>query len=69
MKTKIAELKKKAKKLRQNTFLEFIKKGEAHLGGSFSMIEILISLYESVMKKMINLFSVKLTLLFRYVST
>ncbi len=51
MKTKIAELKKKAKKLRQNTFLEFIKKGEAHLGGSFSMIEILISLYESVMKK------------------
>ena len=69
MKTKIAELKKKAKKLRQNTFLEFIKKGEAHLGGSFSMIEILISLYESVMKKMINLFSVKLTLLFRCVST
>ena len=51
MKTKITELKKKAKKLRQNTFLEFIKKGEAHLGGSFSMIEILISLYESVMKK------------------
>ena len=28
MKTKIAELKKKAKKLRQNTFLEFIKKGD-----------------------------------------
>ena len=29
-------------KLRQQTFNEFIRKGEAHLGGSFSMIEILI---------------------------
>ena len=42
---------KKAKKLRQNTFLTFIEKGEAHLGGSFSMIETLISLYEIVLKK------------------
>ena len=44
-------LKNKAKKLRQDTFLEFIKKGEAHLGGSFSMIEALLTLYEMVMKK------------------
>ena len=41
----------KAKKLRQDTFLAFIKKGEAHLGGSFSMIEILLTLYEIIMKK------------------
>jgi len=41
----------KAKKLRQDTFLAFIEKGEAHLGGSFSMIETLISLYEFFLKK------------------
>ena len=41
----------KAKKLRQDTFLAFIKKGEAHLGGSFSMIEMLLTLYEIIMKK------------------
>ncbi len=41
----------KAKKLRQDTFLAFIKKGEAHLGGSFSMIEMLLTLYEVIMKK------------------
>ena len=46
-----AQLKNKAKKLRQDTFLSFIKKGEAHLGGSFSMIEILLTLYELIMKK------------------
>ena len=40
-----------AKKLRQDTFLAFIEKGEAHLGGSFSMIEILLTLYEVIMKK------------------
>ena len=45
------ELEKKAKKLRQDTFLAFIEKGEAHLGGSFSMIETLISLYEIILKK------------------
>ena len=45
------DLEKKAKKLRQKTFLTFIKKGEAHLGGSFSMIEALIALYEIVMKE------------------
>jgi len=44
-------LKNKAKKLRQDTFLAFIKKGEAHLGGSFSIIEILLALYEVIMKK------------------
>ena len=41
----------KSRKLRQDTFLAFIKKGEAHLGGSFSMIEILLTLYEIIMKK------------------
>ena len=40
----------KAKKLRQDTFNAFIEHGEAHLGGSFSMIEMLISLYEVVLK-------------------
>ena len=40
----------KAKKLRQDTFEAFIKYGEAHLGGSFSMIEILIALYEVVLQ-------------------
>jgi transketolase len=44
-------LEKKAKKLRQDTFLAFIEKGEAHLGGSFSMIETLISLYHKIIKK------------------
>ena len=44
-------LKKKALYLRQKTFLEFILKGEAHLGGSFSMIEILIYLFEKVLNK------------------
>tara|TARA_B100000035_G_C20964604_1_gene538155 strand:- start:143 stop:892 length:750 start_codon:yes stop_codon:yes gene_type:complete len=49
MNTKL--LKDKALKLRQDTFKEFIKKGEAHLGGSFSMIEILITMYEKVLTK------------------
>ncbi len=48
---KYKELQKKANKLRQDTFLTFIEKQEAHLGGSFSMIEILISLYEIILKK------------------
>ncbi len=42
---------KKAFKLRQDTFKAFIEKGEAHLGGSFSMIEIIITLYEIILKK------------------
>ena len=37
--------------LRQLTFEKFIETGEAHLGGSFSMIEILIYLYEKVLGK------------------
>ena len=41
----------KAKKLRQDTFNAFIEHGEAHLGGSFSIIEMLIALYEMVLKK------------------
>lgn len=44
-------LKKKAAKLRQDTFLAFIEKGEAHLGGSFSIVETLIALYEIILKK------------------
>jgi len=40
----------KAKKLRQDTFNAFIEHGEAHLGGSFSIIEMLIALYEVVLK-------------------
>ena len=36
---KVKSLKKKALDLRRETFNMFIKKGEAHLGGSFSLIE------------------------------
>ena len=45
------KLQNKALNLRKNTFLTFIKKKEAHLGGSFSMIEIIILLYELILKK------------------
>lgn len=45
------KLKKKSKELRLETFFAFIKKGEAHLGGAFSMIEIIITLYETILKK------------------
>lgn len=45
------ELGEKAKKLRQKTFQSFIEKGEAHLGGSFSMIEALIAIFEILKKK------------------
>ena len=44
-------LKNKCKKLRLDTFSMFIKIGEAHLGGSFSIIEILITLYEKILLK------------------
>ena len=44
-------LKKKAFKLRQDTFRKFVEKGEAHLGGSFSLIEISIALFEKIIKK------------------
>ncbi len=45
----IEELKVKALKLRKSTFLAFAKHGEAHLGGSFSIIEILIILYNNIL--------------------
>ena len=41
----------KSKKLRQDTFSAFIEYGEAHLGGSFSMVEMLIALYEVALKE------------------
>ena len=47
----ITKLKKKAFSLRQKTFQKFIERGEAHLGGSFSLIEIIVSLYEKIMDK------------------
>ena len=40
----------KAFKLRQQTFQAFVEHGEAHLGGSFSMIEMLLTLYETVLQ-------------------
>ena len=40
-----------SKKLRIETFLAFIKYGEAHLGGSFSIIESLVVLYNRILKK------------------
>ena len=45
------DLVEKAKKLRRDTFNAFEAHGEAHLGGSFSIIEMLISLYEKVLKE------------------
>ena len=47
----LKKLKNKAKELRIKTFNSFIEKGEAHLGGSFSLIEILITLYDLVIEK------------------
>jgi transketolase len=44
------DLVEKAKKLRRDTFKAFVAHGEAHLGGSFSLIEMLITLYEKVLK-------------------
>ena len=41
----------KAKKLRQDTFNTFIEQGEAHIGGAFSMIEMILALYEKVLKE------------------
>ena len=41
----------KARKLRQDTFNAFVEQGEAHLGGSFSMIEMLLALCEGVLKE------------------
>ncbi len=39
----------KALKLRQDTFNAFIEHGEAHLGGSFSIIEMLLALHEEIL--------------------
>lgn len=65
---KYIKLVKKAKKLRQKTFQSFIEKGEAHLGGSFSMIEALIAIFEILKKKkMINLYLANLMLHFLFV--
>ena len=44
------KLVKSALNLRQEGFQAFVEHGEAHLGGSFSMIEILIALYEEVLQ-------------------
>lgn len=44
-------LEEKAKELRLKTLNLAVKEGETHLGGSFSEIEILISLYDVIMKK------------------
>ena len=44
------DLVEKAKKLRRDTFNAFVAHGEAHLGGSFSIIEMLLTLYEKVLK-------------------
>lgn len=41
----------KAKKLRLKTFQKFVETGEAHLGGSFSMIEMLVFVFEKILKK------------------
>ena len=46
---KYKHLQDKALKLRQDTFNAFIETGEAHVGGSFSMIETLIALHEEIM--------------------
>jgi transketolase len=40
----------KSLKLRQDTFKAFIDHGEAHLGGSFSMIEMLLAVHEEVIE-------------------
>ena len=41
----------KALALRKQTFDAFVEKGEAHLGGSFSIIEMLLALYEVVLQE------------------
>ena len=53
---KILDLERKALNLRQETLKAFIEKKEAHLGGAFSMIEILLAVNEIALKKMINFY-------------
>ena len=50
-KKNIESLKKSAFDLRIETLLAFIKKGEAHLGGSFSIIETIIFLYNLILRR------------------
>ena len=47
---KLNILKKKAHQLRKKTFQLFLDKKEAHLGGSFSIIEVLLMMYEKILK-------------------
>jgi len=49
--TKYKYLQDKALKLRQDTYNAFIDTGEAHVGGSFSMIEALLALHEEIMRR------------------
>jgi transketolase len=51
LKRDIKELEEKAKRLRRDVLDLALKKGDGHLGGSFSEIEILISLYCKVLVK------------------
>ena len=44
------ELVRIAAQLRRETFLAFVEHGEAHLGGSFSLIEALVALYSTVLE-------------------
>ncbi len=44
-------LEQRAKELRRKVLDLSVETGEAHLGGSFSMIEIIISLYDVIMKE------------------
>ena len=48
---KMENLEKKAKELRLKTLDLALKTGEGHLGGSFSEIELLLALYEKILKK------------------
>ena len=41
----------KALALRKQTFRAFVEQGEAHLGGSFSIIEMLLAIYEVVLQE------------------
>jgi len=45
------ELIVKALQLRRDTFQAFVDHGEAHLGGSFSIIEMLVALYEEILEE------------------
>lgn len=47
----IDNLKKRAKELRKRTLDLALQEGEAHIGGSFSEIELLISLYDCILEK------------------